>query len=71
MEFEERLRDRQWSIKDGCSVAKLLDLLSTKTVFSLSAKAFSVQHDSKTSSSESERPHPRCRARSNNSRPHN
>jgi len=29
MEFEERLRDRQWSIKDGCSVAKLLDLLST------------------------------------------
>ncbi|MUM34158.1 winged helix-turn-helix transcriptional regulator [Mycolicibacterium sp. CBMA 361] len=33
MEFEERLRDRQWSIGEGCSVAKLLDLLSTKTVF--------------------------------------
>lgn len=33
MEFEERLRDRQWTIGDGCSVAKLLDLLSTKTVF--------------------------------------
>lgn len=34
MEFEEKLRDRQqWSIGDACSVAKLLDLLSTKTVF--------------------------------------
>ena len=34
MEFEERLRDRgKWSIGDACSVVKLLDLLSTKTVF--------------------------------------
>jgi DNA-binding HxlR family transcriptional regulator len=34
VEFEEKLRDRQqWSIGDACSVAKLLDLLSTKTVF--------------------------------------
>ena len=33
MEFEERLRDRQWSVGNACSVAKLLDLLSTKTVF--------------------------------------
>lgn len=34
MEFEEKLRDRQqWTIGDACSVAKLLDLLSTKTVF--------------------------------------
>ncbi|MDR3664374.1 MAG: helix-turn-helix domain-containing protein [Mycobacterium sp.] len=34
MEFEEKLSDRQqWSIGDACSVAKLLDLLSTKTVF--------------------------------------
>jgi DNA-binding HxlR family transcriptional regulator len=33
MEFSEELRDRQWSIGDACSVAKLLDLLSTKTVF--------------------------------------
>ena len=34
MEFEEKLRDRQqWSIGETCSVAKLLDLLSTKTVF--------------------------------------
>lgn len=34
MEFEEKLRDRQqWTIGEACSVAKLLDLLSTKTVF--------------------------------------
>jgi len=34
VEFEEKLRDRQqWTIGDACSVAKLLDLLSTKTVF--------------------------------------
>lgn len=34
MEFEEKLRDRQrWSVGEACSVAKLLDLLSTKTVF--------------------------------------
>lgn len=34
MEFEEKLRDRQrWSIGDNCSMAKVLDLLSTKTTF--------------------------------------
>lgn len=34
MEFEDRLSDRaRWSIGEACSVAKLLDLLSTKTVF--------------------------------------
>lgn len=34
MEFEERLRDRSsWTIGDGCSAARTLDLLSTKTVF--------------------------------------
>lgn len=34
MEFEERLRDRSaWAIGDGCSAARTLDLLSTKTVF--------------------------------------
>jgi DNA-binding HxlR family transcriptional regulator len=34
MEFEDQLRDRRrWTIGDACSVARLLDLLSTKTVF--------------------------------------
>ncbi|MGB8406379.1 MAG: helix-turn-helix domain-containing protein [Mycobacterium sp.] len=34
MKFEDKLRDRErWTIGDACSVAKLLDLLSTKTVF--------------------------------------
>ncbi|NMD55639.1 MULTISPECIES: winged helix-turn-helix transcriptional regulator [Tsukamurella] len=34
MEFEERLRDRsRWAIGDGCSAARTLDLLTTKTVF--------------------------------------
>ncbi len=34
MEFEERLRDRgAWSIGDGCSAERALELLSTKTVF--------------------------------------
>ncbi|MFB7746259.1 winged helix-turn-helix transcriptional regulator [Streptomyces sp. NPDC056132] len=34
MRFEERLSDRGgWSIGDGCSAARVLDLLSTKTVF--------------------------------------
>lgn len=34
MEFEERLRDRgKWAIGDGCSAARTLDLLGTKTVF--------------------------------------
>src|SRR4029079_2278242 len=33
MEFERRLRDRhKWSIGDTCSVSRVLDLLSTKTV---------------------------------------
>lgn len=34
MEFEERLRDRgAWTIGDGCSAERALELLSTKTVF--------------------------------------
>ncbi|ORV44636.1 transcriptional regulator [Mycolicibacter engbaekii] len=34
MEFEPRLRDRsRWSIGSACSVARLLDVLSTKTAF--------------------------------------
>ncbi|GIE85430.1 winged helix-turn-helix transcriptional regulator [Actinoplanes regularis] len=34
MNFEERLSDREaWSIGDGCSAGRVLDLLSTKTVF--------------------------------------
>lgn len=34
MTFECRLRDRsRWTIGDNCSAAKVLDLLSTKTVF--------------------------------------
>ncbi|MBO0677882.1 helix-turn-helix transcriptional regulator [Mycolicibacterium sp. S2-37] len=34
MTFERRLRDRDtWTIGDGCSAAKALELLSTKTVF--------------------------------------
>lgn len=34
MTFEKRLKDRQsWTIGDACSAAKVLDLLSTKTVF--------------------------------------
>src|SRR5690349_1263371 len=34
MTFERRLRDRsRWTIGDNCSAAKVLDLLSTKTVF--------------------------------------
>lgn len=34
MEFEKRLRDRsRWSVGDGCSAARALDLLTTKTVF--------------------------------------
>lgn len=34
MEFEERLRDRDaWSIGDGCSAGRVLELLSTRTVF--------------------------------------
>lgn len=34
MEFEERLRDREsWFVGDGCSMSKVLDLLSSKTTF--------------------------------------
>ncbi|MHA7652942.1 winged helix-turn-helix transcriptional regulator [Mycobacterium sp. ML4] len=41
MEFEKKLRDRQkWSIGDGCSMAKVLDLLSTKTTFLVVRECF-------------------------------
>ncbi|OBK94075.1 transcriptional regulator [Mycobacterium asiaticum] len=41
MEFENKLRDRQqWSIGDGCSMAKVLDLLSTKTAFLVVRECF-------------------------------
>ncbi|MDX2972083.1 helix-turn-helix domain-containing protein [Kribbella solani] len=41
MEFEERLRDREaWSIGDGCSAERVLDLLSTKTVFLVIRECF-------------------------------
>ncbi|MBX6387181.1 MAG: helix-turn-helix transcriptional regulator [Microbispora sp.] len=41
MRFEERLRDRDaWSIGDGCSAARVLDLLSTKTVFLVIRECF-------------------------------
>ena len=41
MEFEKRLRDRhKWSIGDACSVARVLDLLSTKTVFLVIRECF-------------------------------
>lgn len=41
MEFEKKLRDRQkWSIGDGCSMAKTLDLLSTKTTFLVLRECF-------------------------------
>jgi DNA-binding HxlR family transcriptional regulator len=41
MEFERRLRDRhKWSIGDGCSVSRVLDLLSTKTVFLVVRECF-------------------------------
>lgn len=34
MEFEKRLQDRQrWSIRETCSMSKVLELLSTKTAF--------------------------------------
>lgn len=34
MEFEERLRDRDtWEIGDRCSVARVMELLSTRTAF--------------------------------------
>ncbi len=41
MEIEERLRDREaWAIGDQCSVARALDLLSTKTVFLVVRECF-------------------------------
>ncbi|MFH8796137.1 winged helix-turn-helix transcriptional regulator [Streptomyces sp. NPDC017941] len=41
MNFEERLRDRDaWSIGDGCSAARVLDLLSTRTVFLVVRECF-------------------------------
>ena len=41
MEFERRLRDRhKWSIGDACSVSRVLDLLSTKTVFLVVRECF-------------------------------
>ncbi|GHF00380.1 putative transcriptional regulator [Streptomyces longispororuber] len=41
MEFEERLRDRDaWSIGDGCSAERVLNLLSTKTVFLIVRECF-------------------------------
>ncbi|MDF2705054.1 MAG: helix-turn-helix transcriptional regulator [Nonomuraea muscovyensis] len=41
MKFEERLSDRDaWSIGDGCSAARVLDLLSTKTVFLVVRECF-------------------------------
>ena len=41
MEFEERLRDRdRWTTGDACSVSKVLDLLSTKTVFLVIRECF-------------------------------
>ncbi|MGA4844889.1 winged helix-turn-helix transcriptional regulator [Streptomyces sp. G5(2025)] len=41
MKFEERLCDRDaWSIGDGCSAERVLDLLSTKTVFLVVRESF-------------------------------
>lgn len=41
MMFEKRLRDREaWSIGDGCSAARVLDLLSTKTAFLVVRECF-------------------------------
>jgi DNA-binding HxlR family transcriptional regulator len=41
MEFEEQLQDRQrWSIGDGCSMSKVLELLSTKTAFQVVRELF-------------------------------
>ncbi|MBL1076833.1 helix-turn-helix transcriptional regulator [Nocardia sp. 2] len=41
MEFEEKLRDRSaWSIGDGCSAERVLNLLSTKTVFLVVRECF-------------------------------
>lgn len=41
MQFEKKLSDRQkWSIGDACSMAKVLDLLSTKTAFLVVRECF-------------------------------
>lgn len=41
MEFEDRLQDRQrWSIGEGCSMSKVLELLSTKTAFQVVRELF-------------------------------
>lgn len=41
MEFEQRLRDREtWAIGDGCSAERVLNLLSTKTVFLVVRECF-------------------------------
>jgi len=41
MEFEEALQDRvQWSMGEGCSMSKVLDLLSTKTAFQVVRELF-------------------------------
>ncbi|MEU4087744.1 winged helix-turn-helix transcriptional regulator [Streptomyces aureus] len=41
MNFEERLSDRDaWSIGDGCSAGRVLDLLSTKTAFLVVRECF-------------------------------
>src|SRR5690242_17164819 len=41
MNFEERLSDRDaWAIGDRCSAGRVLDLLSTKTVFLVVRECF-------------------------------
>jgi DNA-binding HxlR family transcriptional regulator len=41
MEFEEGLQDReQWSMGEGCSMSKVLELLSTKTAFQVIRELF-------------------------------
>ena len=41
MEFENRLQDRQqWSIGEGCSMSRVLELLSTKTAFQVVRELF-------------------------------
>ncbi|MFG2230995.1 winged helix-turn-helix transcriptional regulator [Streptomyces sp. NPDC048723] len=41
MRFEKRLIDRDaWSIGDGCSAGRVLDLLSTRTVFMVVRECF-------------------------------
>src|SRR5246127_3998903 len=41
MEFEKPLQNRQqWSIGDGCSMSKVLELLSTKTAFQVIRELF-------------------------------